>query len=85
MRAAIRTAGELGVEALTLYAFSSENWRRPEAEIADLMGLLRYYLKREIDELHRNNVRLTLIGDWRALAPDIVADLDRCMPEAGRE
>ena len=76
VRRTIEAAGELGIEALTLYAFSSENWRRPAAEIADLMGLLRFYLRREIAELDRNQVRLELIGDWRALDPDIVADLD---------
>ena len=76
VRTAIEAAGEFGVEALTLYAFSSENWRRPAAEIADLMGLLRYYLKREIDALDRNGARLCLIGDWRSLDPDIVRDLE---------
>ena len=76
VRRTIKAAGELGIEALTLYAFSSENWRRPAAEIADLMGLLRFYLRREIAELDRANVRLELIGDWRALDADIVADLD---------
>jgi undecaprenyl diphosphate synthase len=76
VRRTMQAAGELGVEALTLYAFSSENWRRPAAEIADLMGLLRFYLRREIAELDRNNVRLEVIGDWRALDADIVTDLD---------
>jgi undecaprenyl diphosphate synthase len=76
VRKTIRAAAELGIEALTLYAFSSENWRRPAAEILDLMGLLRHYLKREIDALDRNNVRLRLIGDWRALEGDIVRDLE---------
>jgi len=76
VRRTIKAAGELGIEALTLYAFSSENWRRPATEIADLMGLLRFYLRREIAELDRANVRLELIGDWRALDADIVADLD---------
>ena len=76
VRRTIKAAGEIGIEALTLYAFSSENWRRPAAEIADLMGLLRFYLRREIAELDRSNVRLELIGDWRALDADIVADLD---------
>ena len=76
VRRTIQAAGELGIEALTLYAFSSENWRRPATEIADLMGLLRFYLRREISELDRNGVRLELIGDWRALDSDIVADLD---------
>jgi len=76
VRRTIQAAGELGIEALTLYAFSSENWRRPATEIADLMGLLRFYLRREISELDRNGVRLELIGDWRALDSDIVVDLD---------
>ena len=76
VRRTIKAAGELGIEALTLYAFSSENWRRPVTEIADLMGLLRFYLRREVAELDRNQVRLELIGDWRALDPDIVADLE---------
>jgi undecaprenyl diphosphate synthase len=76
VRRTIKAAAELGIETLTLYAFSSENWRRPEAEIADLMGLLRFYLRREIAELDRAEVRLELIGNWRALDPDIVADLD---------
>lgn len=76
VRRTIKAAGELGIEALTLYAFSSENWRRPTAEIADLMGLLRFYLRREVAELDRNQVRLELIGNWRALDADIVADLE---------
>lgn len=76
VRRTIKAASELGVEALTLYAFSSENWRRPETEIADLMGLLRFYLRREVADLDRNEVRLELIGDWRALEPDIVSDLE---------
>ena len=76
VRRTIKGAGELGIQALTLYAFSSENWRRPATEIDDLMGLLRFYLRREIAELDRNEVRLELIGDWRALDADIVADLD---------
>jgi len=80
VRRTIKAAGELGIKALTLYAFSSENWRRPQTEITDLMGLLRFYLRREVDHLDRNDVRLELIGDWRALDPDIVADL-----EAARE
>ena len=76
VRRTIKAAGELGIEALTLYAFSSENWRRPATEIADLMGLLRFYLRREIGELEQNDVRLELIGDWRALEPDIASDLE---------
>lgn len=73
VRRAVRGAGELGIGYLTLFGFSSENWRRPTGEIDDLMGLLRFYLRREIAELHGNNVRFRMIGDRSRLAPDIVA------------
>ena len=79
VRRTIRAAGELGIQALTLYAFSSENWRRSESEIADLMGLLRHYLARELDELDRNGARLHLLGDWRRFDSDIVDDLDAAL------
>jgi undecaprenyl diphosphate synthase len=75
----VRAAGDLGVEVLTLYAFSSENWRRPAAEIADLMGLLRHYIRAELDELAREGVKLRIIGDYRKLEPDLVALLDNAM------
>ena len=71
MRAVVQGCQELGIDYLTLYAFSSENWKRPQAEVNDLMGLLRLYLKRELAELHRNNVRMRFIGDVSALQPDI--------------
>ena len=84
VRATIKAAGALGIQTLTLYAFSSENWRRPAGEIADLMGLLRLYIQREIDELDREGARLRLIGDWRRFAPDIVRDLEAaCARTAG--
>ncbi|HKS89469.1 MAG TPA: polyprenyl diphosphate synthase, partial [Stellaceae bacterium] len=57
---------------LTLFGFSSENWRRPQDEVADLMGLLRHYLRGEIADLHKNGVRLRVIGDKSRLSPDIV-------------
>ncbi len=76
VRRTVRAAGDLGVEALTLYAFSSENWRRPAAEIADLMGLLRRYIRSELDELAGEGVRLGIIGDYRKLEPDLVSMLD---------
>lgn len=76
VRKTLKAAAEIGIEVLTLYAFSSENWRRPAAEIDDLMGLLRHYLRAELDELFTQGVRLQLIGDWRAFRPDIVAMLD---------
>src|SRR5580700_4090783 len=72
VRRAVRAAGELGIPYLTLFGFSSENWKRPLSEIDDLMGLLRHYLRGEIAELHRNGVRLRVIGDRERLAADIV-------------
>jgi len=76
VRKTLRAAGEAGIECLTLYAFSSENWRRPEAEINDLMGLLRFYLGAELDALHREGVRLKIIGDYRAFSADVVRLLE---------
>jgi len=76
VRTTIRAAVELGVECLTLYAFSSENWRRPEGEINDLQGLMRTYIVRELEEIAREGVRIRLIGDHRAFAPDVVRLLD---------
>ncbi len=75
-----RVAGhKQGIEALTLYAFSSENWRRPAAEIADLMGLLRHYIRAELNELARQGVRLRIVGDYRKLEPDLVSMLDEAV------
>jgi len=67
----IEGAGELGIQYLTLFAFSSENWSRPEAEVSDLMGLLKYYLKSELSVLHKNNIRLKIVGDTNAFSKDI--------------
>jgi undecaprenyl diphosphate synthase len=71
-RRAVEAAAEIGVPYLTLFGFSSENWRRPSTEIQDLMGLLRHYLHGEITELHRGGVRLKVIGELSRLAPDIL-------------
>ncbi|TGX56341.1 di-trans,poly-cis-decaprenylcistransferase [Sphingomonas gei] len=76
VRRVARAARTLGIEVLTLYAFSSENWRRPEDEVRDLMGLLRHFLASELDELVSEGVRLRVIGDWRGLSPDLVAMID---------
>ena len=70
-RRVVERAAELGVGYLTLYSFSLENWRRPESEVQDLMGLLRRYLQSEIAELHRNRIRLRVIGDRQRLPEDI--------------
>jgi len=78
-RKVLRAAGEAGVECLTLYAFSSENWRRPQDEINDLMGLLRFYISRELDALHREGVRLTILGDHKAFQPDVAKLVDQAI------
>lgn len=76
VRRVSRAARNLGIEVLTLYAFSSENWRRPDEEVRDLMGLLRHFLASELDELVSEGVRLRVIGDWRSLASDLVSMID---------
>lgn len=84
VRSIVRAAGELGLEALSLYAFSSENWKRPEDEISDLMGLMRSFIKSDIDEFTANDVRLKIIGNYRALAPDIVDMLDDALERTSK-
>ncbi|MCX8477561.1 MAG: isoprenyl transferase [Sphingomonas sp.] len=76
VRRIARAARKLGIEVLTLYAFSSENWRRPEDEVRDLMGLLRHFLASELDELVSEGVKLRVIGGWRELAPDLVTMIE---------
>lgn len=72
VRRTVTACGELGVRFLTLYAFSSENWKRPAAEVSDLFGLLRLYLRRELAELHANGIRLRVIGERSRLPADVV-------------
>jgi undecaprenyl diphosphate synthase len=72
VRRVVRGAGELGIPTLTLFAFSTENWGRPADEVADLMGLLRHYLRSELDELLKNGARLRVIGNRQGLPDDIV-------------
>ena len=71
LRRTVRAAGDLGVEWLTVYAFSSENWSRPKAEVSDLMGLLKMFIRRDLAELHRAGVRVYMIGERNSLTPDI--------------
>jgi undecaprenyl diphosphate synthase len=72
VRETVRAAGDLGVKYLTLFAFSSENWRRPETEVSDLLGLLKAFIRRDLSELHRQNVRVKIIGDRHGLQNDIL-------------
>ncbi|MSO68882.1 MAG: isoprenyl transferase [Alphaproteobacteria bacterium] len=71
VRRCVQSCTDLGIGYLTIYAFSSENWKRPAAEVNDLMGLLRVYIRREVSELSRNGVRIRFIGDRGRLAADI--------------
>ena len=73
VRVAVSSALELGISYLTLYGFSIENWKRPVSEISDLMGLLRLYLREEIDELNENGIRIRFIGERDRLPDDISA------------
>jgi undecaprenyl diphosphate synthase len=78
-RKVLRAAGEAGIECLTLYAFSSENWRRPKDEINDLMGLLRFYISRELESLHREGIRLKILGDHKAFQADVTKMVDQAV------
>jgi undecaprenyl diphosphate synthase len=84
VRNAMQSAVDSGVEVLTLYAFSSENWRRSAEEIADLTGLMRFYLERELATLHKQGVRLKLIGDYSAFGPELVSRLERAVEHTAK-
>lgn len=71
LRQAVRNANEFGIAYLTVYAFSSENWSRPQAEVMDLMGLLKLFIRRDLAELHRSGVKVRIVGDKTTLKPDI--------------
>lgn len=73
LKRAVRAAGEFGVSYLTVYSFSSENWSRPADEVSDLMNLLRLFIRRDLSELHKNNVRVRVIGERAGLPEDIGA------------
>jgi undecaprenyl diphosphate synthase len=72
VRACVRAAVELGIGHLTLYTFSSENWRRPHGEITDLMGLLKLFIRRDLAELHEQNVRIRVIGTEERVEPEVI-------------
>ena len=79
VRKALQAAADAGVEVLTLYAFSSENWRRSDDEISDLKGLMRFYLERELDRLMAEGVRLRLIGDYHSFGPEMGRQLEAAL------
>jgi undecaprenyl diphosphate synthase len=77
VRAVVETCARLGVEALTMYAFSTENWKRPNDEVTGLMGLLKLYIRKEMNELRANNVRFGVIGGFEGLPKDVQDELQR--------
>jgi undecaprenyl diphosphate synthase len=79
VRRALQAAADSGVEVLTIYAFSSENWRRSEEEISDLTALMRFYLERELKTLEKERVKLRLIGDYSAFGGELVDRLERAV------
>jgi undecaprenyl diphosphate synthase len=79
VREIVKTSSRIGLKYLTLYAFSLENWKRPQTEVSALMRLLESYLKKEIDELHENNVRVTAIGKLNALPNHVHTLLSSCI------
>ena len=79
VRRALQAAADNGVEVLTIYAFSSENWRRSEQEISDLTALMRFYLERELKTLEKERVKLKLIGDYSAFGSELVERLERAV------
>jgi undecaprenyl diphosphate synthase len=81
VRRLVRGLEPLGLDCLTLYAFSSENWKRSEDEVDDLMNLMRRFIKSDLAEFVANGVKLKIIGDWTSLAPDIVAMLEDALAQ----
>lgn len=77
VRNIVRAIGDLRIPFATLYSFSSENWKRPPAEVNDLMGLLKAYITEDLDELHRNGVEIRIIGSRQGLSADIVALVEK--------
>jgi undecaprenyl diphosphate synthase len=71
LRKTVRAANELGISILTIFSFSSENWSRPQSEIRDLLGLLRRFIRNDLVELHKSNIRVRVIGERDDLDPDI--------------
>jgi undecaprenyl diphosphate synthase len=84
LRRTLEAAAKHGVEVLTVYAFSSENWRRSTEEISDLTALMRYYLERELKTLEKEGVRLKLIGDYSAFGADLVGRLERAVERTAK-
>jgi len=79
VRAAVEGSAELGISVLTLYAFSVENWKRPQAEVTTLMSLLKEYVNKEIESIHRNNIRFRTIGRTSELDDSVQRELEKAI------
>ena len=84
VRSTVETAARLGLEALTVYAFSTENWKRPTDEVSGLMGLLKLYIRRELRTLQENNIRFGVVGGLDGLPKDVQDELRRGIGETAR-
>jgi undecaprenyl diphosphate synthase len=76
VRRTVTAAINLGIPYLTIYSFSSENWSRPADEVSDLMGLMKRFIKRDLADLHRNNVRIRIIGERQQVDPELMSLID---------
>src|SRR5262249_14589909 len=83
VREVVETSTRLGISTLTLYAFSTENWKRRRAEVDTLMALLREYLRKEVAEIHRNNIRLQVLGRYEQLPAAVRKDLEEALTLTG--
>src|SRR5213079_1139431 len=77
VREAVEGSADLGIRVLTLYAFSVENWKRPRTEVSTLMQLLKEYLNKELENIHKNNIRFRTIGRTDELDPTVKAELEK--------
>ena len=84
VRELVRSLKDTPIECLTLYAFSSENWKRPDEEVDDLMNLMHKFIKSDLPEFIANDVKLHILGDWRGLAPDIVEMLEDALEQTSK-
>jgi undecaprenyl diphosphate synthase len=79
VRRLIRGSRDFGLEAMTLYAFSTENWKRSEDEVSSLMSLMKRFILSDLEEMAENNIRLRIIGDYKAFAPDVVTLIEKAL------
>ena len=84
VRAIVDTTARMQIEAVTLYAFSTENWKRPKTEVSGLMSMMKHYLKNEFKTIHKNNIRLRILGDMSALDGDIRRDLQAAIEKTSK-